>query len=125
MTDKWTATGYSDPRVAVTIDDWPFGRKKRGVASFYVECDPRRGERAVRVTNGKPKKLTYAARVRIVTGDDGRTYLAELSSSATHVAIMRGDMRYQHETIFPGDVRYPEICALLNVPVDGELYEVG
>jgi hypothetical protein len=41
-------------------------------ARFWIEQTPK-GERAVRQTNGAAKKLTYARKMRIVDGDDGRT----------------------------------------------------
>lgn len=34
----------------------------------------------MRVTTGAPKKLTYARKARIVDGDDGKTYIAELDN---------------------------------------------
>src|SRR4051812_44294597 len=96
---------YSNPRLAATIENWPHG-KQRVTAAFTIEQDPKRGERAVRVTIGAPKKLTYARKARIVDGDDGRTYIAELSFFG-HVSIMNGDMKYQKEVIHGGDKRYP------------------
>lgn len=58
-----------------------------------------------------PKKLTYAEKVRIVEGSDGRTYIAELTSSG-FVSIMRGDMKLQAEAIFPEDPRFGQVRAL-------------
>jgi hypothetical protein len=84
---------------------------------FTIEQHPTRGERAVRVlvtTEGrafKPKKLTYAAKVRIVDGSDGRTYIAELTRSG-FVSIMQGDMKYQAETIHEDNARFSEVRAL-------------
>jgi hypothetical protein len=66
---------YSNPRIAATIENWPHGGK-RVTAQFYIEEHPTRGQRAVRVTTGAPKKLTFAKQMRIVDGDDGRTYIA-------------------------------------------------
>ena len=94
-------TTYSNPRMAATIENWPSG-SKRVTATFTIEQTPGKGERAVRVTTGAPKKLTYARKARIVDGDDGRTYIAELSFSG-HVSIMRSDMKLQHETIHDRD----------------------
>ena len=102
---------YSNPRMRGVIQDWPNG-SHRVTATFEVEQDPKRGERAVRTTTGSPKKLTYARMVRIVDGDDGRTYIAELTLYG-HISIMRGDMKYQHEVIYPtGDPRYPAALEL-------------
>ena len=102
-------TNYSNPRMSATIENWPHGGK-RVTANFTIESD-KRGERAVRITTGAPKKLTYARKMRIVDGDDGRTYIAELSMYG-HITIMNGDMKYSKETIFNGDPRMPELLAL-------------
>lgn len=101
---------YSNPRMQKTISDWPSG-SRRVTAAFYVEVDPKRGERGVRVTTGAPKKTTYAPKVRIVDGDDGRTYIAELTECG-HVSIMRGDMKFQHETVHERDPRLAELLKL-------------
>lgn len=103
---------YSNPRMKAVIENWPSG-SKRVTAVFTIEADPKRGERAVRVTDGKPKKLTYARKVRIVDGDDGRTYIAELTDFG-FVSIMRGDMKIQEESIHDRDPRYPAARALFD-----------
>lgn len=103
---------YSNPRTHAVIPDWPNGRK-RTTATFSIECDAKRGERAVRTTDGAPKKLSYAAKVRIVDGDDGKTYIMELTAYG-HISIMRGDMKYQHETVFEDNPRYPELRAMFD-----------
>jgi hypothetical protein len=105
-------TTYSNPRQHAVIENWPHG-SKRVTATFSIERDAKRGERAVRVTTGAPKKLTFAKLMRIVDGDDGRTYIAELSQYG-HITIMRGDMKLQHESVFDRDARYPELRALFN-----------
>lgn len=102
-------TTYSNPRMQAMIENWPHGNQ-RVTAIFTIEVD-KRGERAVRVTTGAPKKLTYARQMRIVDGDDGRTYIAERSMYG-HVTIMRGDMKFQHETVHSGDPRHPELLKL-------------
>ena len=101
---------YRNPRRKAVIENWPNGGH-RVTATFEIESDPKRGERAVRTTTGAPKKLTYAVKVRIVDGDDGRTYIAELTAYR-HISIMRGDMKYQAETIHPDNPRYPAILEL-------------
>ena len=106
-------TKYSNPRTEAVIKDWPSG-SKRVEARFYVETHPKRGQRAVRVTTGAPKKLTYAERVRIVDGDDGKTYILEHSRNYGHITVMGGCMKFQHEVIFERDARYASILALLN-----------
>ena len=103
-------TNYSNPRTSALIENWPSG-SKRVTAQFSIEVHPTRGERAVRVTDGAPKKLTFARKMRIVDGDDSRTYIAELSAYG-HITIMRGDMKFQHETVFEREPRYVELRAL-------------
>lgn len=100
---------YTNPRTHAVIDNWPSG-SYRVTATFYIETHPKRGERAVRVTTGKPVKVTYATKARIVDGDDGRTYIATLNGH--FVSILRGDMKYWHESIFPDNPRFAEVRAL-------------
>jgi hypothetical protein len=102
-----SAIKYSNPRMSATIENWPSGRTKRVTARFQIE-QTSRGERAVRITDGAPKKLTFAKMARIVDGDDGRTYIAEFTAYG-FISIMRGDMKFQHETIWLTDPRYAEI----------------
>lgn len=101
---------YSNPRMAATIENWPHG-SIRVIARFSIESDSKRGERAVRVTTGAPKKLTFARKMRIVDGDDGRTYIAALTAYG-HITIHRGDMKYNEESVFERDPRYPALLAL-------------
>ena len=103
-------TTYSNPRLSATIENWPHG-KQRVTANFEIERDAKRGERAVRITTGEPKKLTYARKMRIVDGDDGRTYIAALSGYG-HVTIMRGDMKFSKEDFSTNDPRLAEMLAL-------------
>jgi hypothetical protein len=105
---------YSNPRMAAVIDNWPLGHNKRGPAKFTVECHPKRGQRAVRETTGAAKKLTYAQQVRIVDGDDGRTYIAAQHDDCGFVWIMRGDMKYCEETIYADNARYAMARALFD-----------
>jgi uncharacterized protein (DUF2147 family) len=100
---------YSNPRLRAVIENWPIG-SKRCTATFMIERNSK-GERAVRTTTGAPKKLTYARKARIVDGDDGRTYIAELTLDG-FVTIMRGDMKYQQEVIHENDPRHAETVAL-------------
>jgi len=104
-------TTYSNPRTEAVVKDWPSG-SKRVEARFYVETTPKKGQRAVRVTTGSPKKLTYSPLVRIADGDDGRTYILELSLYG-HISVMKGDMKFQHEVIYSRDPRYAELVALI------------
>ncbi len=102
-------TEYSNPRMSAVIENWPIG-SKRCTATFEIE-QASKGERGVRTTVGAPKKLTYARKARIVDGDDGRTYIAELTMYG-FVSIMRGDMKVQHETVFADSPRYAAVHAL-------------
>jgi hypothetical protein len=99
-----TEITYSNPRMDAAIADWPSG-SKRVTALFHIEQDAKRGERATRITSGAAKKLTYAKLARIVDGSDGRTYIAEYTMYG-HITIMKGDMKFTHETLFPRDERY-------------------
>jgi hypothetical protein len=94
---------YSNPRMQATIENWPSG-SKRVTAHFEIEKTPK-GERAVRITTGSPKKRTYAKMMRIVDGSDGRIYIAEYTIYG-HITIMRGDMKFSQETIHPDNPRY-------------------
>jgi len=112
-------TIYSNPRLSAEFDDWPYG-KFRTKATFTIESHPKRGERASRVTvnpkNGqtnKPKTTTYAPKVRIVDGNDGKTYIIEKPLWG-HISVMKWDLQFQHETISDTDPRYSQILALFN-----------
>lgn len=109
---------YSNPTTERTINDWPFGRNERATAKFWIEVHPTRGERACRVTvdplTGKqfqPKKLTFAAKARIVDGNDGRTYIIEKTRYG-FISVMRGDMKYQAESISDDNPRFAAVNAL-------------
>jgi len=110
-------TTYTNPRLSATFEDWPHGQL-RTRCTFTVETKPGKGQRAVRQTiNPKtgapsaPKALTYAKAVRIVDGDDGRTYIACLTMYG-FVSIMKSDMQLQHESIHDKDERYTAVRAL-------------
>lgn len=71
---------FSNLRTRAEFDDWPFGRQ-RCRCRFWIETG-KRGERCCRVTENKArtgwnkaKKLTFAARMVIADGDDGKTYV--------------------------------------------------
>lgn len=110
---------YTNPRTTATMTDWPSGQY-RTTAHFRVEAHPKRGERGVRVTIDpktgrpcKPKTLTYADKVRIVDGDDGKTYFLEQSRFSTHLSVMQSNMQFQQELIDAEDPRYEALCALV------------
>lgn len=109
---------YTNPRIEALIEDWPFGRQ-RCRARFSVESN-KRGERVKRWTenkarNGwnKPKATTYAPRVAIVDGDDGRIYILQ-TTVYDFINVMSGNMKVERETIHLGDPRYDEVLRLLN-----------
>jgi hypothetical protein len=104
---------YSNPRMSAVIEGWPSG-SKRVTATFVIEQAPRKGERAVRTTTGAPKKLTYAVKSRIVDGDDGRTYIANLTMYG-HVSIMQSNMQFSEESIHQDDDRYVAVLALFAI----------
>ena len=104
-------TNYSNPRLTAEIDNWPSGAQ-RVKAVFSIEATSR-GERAVRVTTGAPVKLTFARKMRIVDGDDGRTYIARDHGHGM-VSICRGDMKYQHEIAHEPSPRYGELMVLFS-----------
>lgn len=111
-------TNYSNPRMEAVIENWPSGAR-RVTAEFHIETiDNKVGhlERAVRVTTGKPVKLTYARRMRIVDGDDGRTYIVAASQYAGGVVVWRGDMKVQEEIVFHPNPRYHELMELFKPP---------
>ena len=112
------ARQYSNPRLQATVEDWPSG-SHRVTTRFLVETHPTRGQRGLRQTRhpktgawSTPKKLTYARHVRIVDGDDGKTYLAELDAYG-NITIMQGDMKFQAEYAHRNDTeRHAALSAL-------------
>jgi hypothetical protein len=111
---------YSNPRMHVIVEDWPWGSDLRTTATFRVEVHPTRGERAARTTldpkTGRisaPHRLTYAHSVCFVDGDDGKLYILE--DTGNHYSIMKGTMAHQQETVFPQDgERYAALTFLFN-----------
>lgn len=108
---------YSNPRFEAVITDWPSGAK-RTTATFGVESHPGRGERGTRITldprtrkPGAKKVLSYARKVRIVDGDDGRTYFIELTIYDS-ISVMMGTMQHQAESVSDTDPRYGEMRKL-------------
>lgn len=108
---------YSNAVKELTIDNWPYGRKQ--VQCIFTIEAVKGKERAVRVTQNpkggwnKPKKLTYAHKVRIVTGDDDKTYLMNLTAHGA-ISVMQSNMKYQQEYICDDDSRYKELLSFFN-----------
>ncbi len=108
---------YSNPRLEAVIDNWP-SSSKRTTATFKIEVNPKRGERAMRSTvdpktgrESTPKLITFSRKARIVDGDDGRTYVIRLTEYG-FVSVFRGDMQIEEESIFRDNPRYAEVAAL-------------
>jgi hypothetical protein len=115
---------YTNPRLRATIDNWPMGGNKRGTAFFSIEVKTGKGERGVRVTKtddspmpGKPKFLTFTRKARIVDGDDGKTYIAELSRYG-FISIMQSNMQFEQESIHTDAERYPALLTLFTIPAE-------
>jgi len=107
---------FTNPRLTFTTNDWPYG-SKRTTATFTIEAN-KRGERVSRVTINpksgrinKPKTTTYATKVRIVDGSDGRTYIAHLTEYG-FIKIMQSNLQYSQETIHHGNDRFSDVVAL-------------
>jgi len=106
---------YSNPQKELTVNDWPYG-KNRVTAIFSIESG-KKGERAVRVTENprggwnKPKKLTFDRKMRIVDGDDGKTYIIGLSNYG-FITVMQSNMQYMSESIHQDDDRYQDVLDL-------------
>jgi hypothetical protein len=114
-------TTYSNPRMEAVITGWPYNRTERTTATFRVEIASPCRERGTRFTidpkTGKPsavKALTYASKVRIVDGDDGKTYIAELNAGYLMISIMQSNMKFQQESISSTDPRYSELMKLFS-----------
>jgi hypothetical protein len=111
---------YSNPRMNVIVEDWPYGSDMTTTATFRVEVHPTRGERAARTTldpkTGRisaPHRLTYAHSVCFVDGDDGKLYILE--DTGNHYSVMKATMAHQHECVFPQDgERYAALAFLFN-----------
>lgn len=105
---------YSNPRLSLVVEGWPWGQKMRTQASFFVESN-KRGQRVGRILkdphSGRPcaaKFTTYSAQARIVDGSDGRTYIATLGHFNSSIQIVCGDMKYTREYPPAGNAGTPE-----------------
>ena len=111
---------YSNPRTEATFNDWPFGRTLKCQCTFKVELVPKKGERVYRTTvdprNGRvsaPKRTTYGRKMKIVDGDDGRTYILEAVHIYGWLQLWKSDLMHNHEIIRPEDPRFAEVQTLL------------
>lgn len=110
---------YTNPRKFAQFNDWPSGNK-RVRCTFQVEQGSK-GQRVRRVTDKpgcpgvecSPKLTTFADKVLLVDGDDGRIYIMQLSNQYGMISVTCSDMKYSHETIPRGDdSRYAQYLAM-------------
>lgn len=109
---------YSNFREEYTTDNFPSG-KYRTKAIYTIDKRDRK-ERAKRITYhpkynvpNKPHYDTYSTRVRIATGDDGRTYIVKHNENYSFISVMKWDLKYQHEVIYESDPRYETLLQKL------------
>lgn len=109
---------YTNARHEAHFTDWPHG-SLRTSCTFKVETVKGK-QRASRVTvdpktgrPSKPKTTTYAPRVAIMDGDDGRTYIVEVTMYGS-ISVMQSNLQFQAETIPSDDPR----CAPLRAAVE-------
>jgi hypothetical protein len=100
--------GATDLGTDHVIDDWPWGSRKTCKMHFSVEST-NRGERLVKQStfNGrvnKPKKTTYASRVKIIE-IDGKIGHVELTKSMSHVGVRMQDGSYKEATFWDEDAK--------------------
>lgn len=115
----------SNPRTEAHFDDWPSGRY-RTECRFYVESNPKRGQRVCRVTKHpktgrwcKPKKTTYAWRFLICDGDDGKTYLVSYNPPShgygESVAVWLHDCQHTVAYFYPEHEGFDQLVELFAV----------
>lgn len=83
---------FHNPRKEAVFTDWPSG-SKRVTCTFKVEAN-KRGERIARTTTGKPKVTTYYDKIRIVDGDDGKTYMLAESKNYKMISVLSHNMQH-------------------------------
>lgn len=111
---------FSNPRLFASFDNWPSGGQQVH-CKFWVEW--KKGLfRVGRATtkNGvwcKPKYHTYGSKAAIVDGDDGKTYILQLSQYGNdHITISRHDfMSASPSSCFKSsdEVRFQELMGLI------------
>lgn len=94
---------YRSAHRSLTIDNYPMGRNKRGVANYMVEVKKGK-ERANRITicdgkTSKPKTTTYGAKVAFLVCDEGFTWVATVSEYGEMISILKSNMQHSEETI--------------------------
>ena len=109
---------FTNPRLEFTTHDWPYGRY-RTTATFLIQQN-NKGERVARITinpktgrTNKPKTTTYAKKVRIVEGSDGRTYIAELTQYG-NITIMQSNLQYEQCTLYPDNENFLDVLKLFD-----------
>ena len=105
MDDVLGATDLGDDHV---VEDWPWGRKQTCQMHFSVESS-NRGERLVKQSTfkgrvNKPKKTTYASRVKIIE-IDGKIGHVELTKTMSHVGVRMQDGQFKESTFWDDDAK--------------------
>lgn len=112
---------FSNPRLKATFTDWPLGSTKRGTCIFEVHTE-KRGVRVSRTTTGKPKYHTYGGKAAIVDGDDGKTYILQLTKPeyGPFISVSKSDFMTPDRrdgipsAVFPDEAMFPELLGLIN-----------
>ena len=86
-----------------TVEDWPWGRKRRCEMHFFVERN-KRGERFVKQSRMdgrqyKPKAGTYATRVKIIE-IDGKIGHVKWHRAYRHLGVNIEDGKYCGKTFY-------------------------
>ena len=110
---------FSNPKSQVEFDDWPCGGE-RVKCKFWVEKHATRGFRVCRQTTDrrgqwcKPKATTYGGFAAIVEGNDGRTYVLQVSDKyASHICVYRHDFMQAAQPVFPDHADFQKLMSLI------------
>lgn len=111
---------YTNPRKFAQFNDWPSGNK-RVHCTFEVELGAK-GQRVRRITDKPgctgvkcaPKLTTFAKKVLLVDGEDGRIYIMEFTGHG-FFSVMSSDMKHSYETIRDSDIRTFDLLKMFKV----------
>jgi hypothetical protein len=123
-----TVLPFTNPTRTRVIPDWPYGGSRRGPCTLRVDADPKRGERIVKTTFGKPKADTFGHRAAFVDGADGRVYALVEARLGGFIKVRRvtdfcdakvipGKWGVLESSAFPDDPHYAELVAVLDAAV--------
>ncbi len=121
---------FTNPRLRAEIADYPIGGNKRGTCVFAFEFEEgkRKGWRCGRTTTGKTKYHTYGGLGCVVDGDDGKTYILQLSPPeyGLNITISRYDFKNAPgESYIPfAHARFSELLFLIST-ANGDGQEKG